>query len=135
MSILCRDDVVEILEATRQGENCLCSSKWLADLADKVTNTLNELQQLRDQVELSYDNQKTPLKHLNENKVVWSGQLMYKHRGFSIPRFEDLGLFSTDLKEEAIKSANEIAQKWVDDNFKEKEIEYWDVKVKPANLK
>ena len=128
---LCLDDVANIMEAADKGENILCSSRWLIDLAKKITNTLNELKQLRSEV--VSDNC-----HVNKKQKVdviinpsWSGQLMYKHRGFSIARFEDLGNLPAESKEYALELAKDRAKVFIDDNFKENEIEFWDVKVRP----
>lgn len=119
-NLLSKDDVVDIFKATKQGESCLCSSKWLLNLANKITNTLEKLQELQPNQII-----------FKKEKINWSGQLMYKHRGFSIPRYEDLGFIFADTKDEAFLLAFNRAQNWIDDTFKEKEIEYWDVKVKP----
>lgn len=133
-SLLSRDDVIDILEATQQGENCLCSSDWLKAIAFKITNTLNEFEQLKDQI---IDNNKKDIvnKEIIANVNEWSGQLMYKHRGFSLPRFEDLGIIFSESKKEADLEANSRAQKLIDEILDKKEILYWDVKVKPSNVK
>jgi len=131
--ILSYDDVVDVLEASQQGENCLCSSIWLNNLANKIKNTLNELQQIKIDTECVGVATKPNQNEQKSSKTVrWSGQLMYKHRGFSLPRFEDLSLYETESKEEAFQLANSCAREWMETTFKENEIEYWDVKIKPV---
>jgi hypothetical protein len=125
-NLLSKDDVAEIVKASNQGENCLCSSQWLMDLANKITNTLDKLHNLQ-----SSQKCETTDSLLVKERTKWSGQLMYKHRGFSIPRYEDLGFFFTDSRDEALTLAQSRAQNWIENTFKEKEIEYWDVRVKP----
>ena len=131
--ILCRDDVVDILEAAHKGESCLCSSSWLIKLSNKINSTLNYLDQLKKEVYVDRPQIKEPTTTATRNKAnIWLAQVMYKHRGFSTSRFEELGeIIHSDLKEDALQVAKWRAEEWINKTFKEKEIEYWEVKVRP----
>ena len=63
--------------------------------------------------------------------TVWDAQLMYKHRAFKQPRFESLGMIGNADYEMANKIAKETAAKFVEENFEEKDIENWEVRVRP----
>jgi hypothetical protein len=129
---LSRDDVVQLIEISKQN-NCAYDCEWLLNLANKITNTLNLVTQLRDEIKVQATQSDRP-NVVGENKTVWAGQLMYKHRGFSLPRFEDLGNFTHEQKDEAFKQAKNIANEWITQNFKENEIEHWDVRVRPLEV-
>lgn len=129
---LCRDDVVQLIEMSKQSNNFVCGSDLLLSLANKITKTLNILDQLRD--EIKCDSKKHMTEETiydRERSITWTGQIMYKHRGFALPRFEDLGNFQTSDKYEALKQAKERGELWINDTFKDDIIEHWEIKVRP----
>lgn len=131
---LCRDDVIQLIEMSKQNNNYVCSSDWLLSLANKITKTLNVLDQLHD--EIKCDSKKHTAEKMSdrERSTTWTGQLMYKHRGFALPRFEDLGNFQTIDKDDALRQAKERGELWINDTFKDDVIEHWEIKVRPLEV-
>lgn len=132
---LTRDDVVELIELSQQGHRCVCSADYLRNLADKITTSINLIQDLKS--ETSNQTVDRPSKQTNDTKYepLWVGQLMYKHRGFSLPRFEDLGFLGDGNQAEANQIAKSMGQSLIEQLFDEKDIEHWEVKVRPSKQK
>lgn len=131
---LTRDDVVELLELSQQGNNCVCPTDFIRNLANKINHTINLIQNLRSELnEETYKQHKVVQEEITEvrKNPQWEAQLMYKHRGFSVPRFENLGIFKQESQNEALDVAKKCADKFIKEIFDEKDIEMWEVKVRP----
>lgn len=129
---LTRDDILELIELSEQGQKCICSSDYLRNLANKINYTLNVLNNLRFEIDnQNFVTQKSNHSH-NQNDPFWSGQLMYKHRGSILPKFEDLGFLDNQNKEQALEVAKKCAEKFLQEMYDEKDIESWEVKVRPV---
>lgn len=95
---------------------------WCADFG-----TLDEaLEWVKKQIDW-----KEPTKEPEVKTGVWDAQLMYKHRAFKQPRFESLGMIGNSDYQTATQIAKDTATKFIEDNFEEKDIENWEVRVRP----
>lgn len=65
-------------------------------------------------------------------EILWAGELMYKHRGQTAPRFQDLGFVGSTTKADAIQKSKDISGDFILENFLDNEIEWWEVRVRPT---
>lgn len=73
-----------------------------------------------------------------ELDFVWTGQLMYKHKAFTQPRFIDLGFVATSTQDAAVEECKKRAKRMLEAEFTnddtEKHLECWEVRARPVQI-